>query len=68
MLTPAIRLVCRYKDKFGFPFVICARENKAVAILEGLTRRLINTPDRELAAGIAEVKKIAKLRVLDLVA
>ncbi|XP_034250311.1 2-oxo-4-hydroxy-4-carboxy-5-ureidoimidazoline decarboxylase-like [Thrips palmi] len=62
------RMNSAYKDKFGFPFVICARENKATAILEGLTRRLINTPDKELATGIEEVKKIARLRVLDLVA
>ncbi|KAK3922611.1 2-oxo-4-hydroxy-4-carboxy-5-ureidoimidazoline decarboxylase [Frankliniella fusca] len=61
------RLNKSYRDKFGFPFVICARENKAVAILEGLTRRMINTPQRELATGLGEVKKIARLRVLDLV-
>ncbi|XP_026273667.1 2-oxo-4-hydroxy-4-carboxy-5-ureidoimidazoline decarboxylase [Frankliniella occidentalis] len=56
-----------YRDKFGFPFVICARENKAVAILEGLTTRMINTRERELDIGIGEVKKIARLRVCDLV-
>lgn len=59
--------MARYKNKFGFPFVICARENKAVAIVEGLTRRMINTPAKELSIGLNEVKSIAKLRVLDLV-
>ena len=29
----------RYRDKFGFTFVICARRNKAAAILEGLSSR-----------------------------
>ena len=29
----------RYRDKFGFTFVICARRNKAAAILEGLSNR-----------------------------
>ncbi|KAJ1529789.1 hypothetical protein ONE63_006535 [Megalurothrips usitatus] len=61
------RLNLSYRDKFGFPFVICARENRAVAILEGLTRRMINTPEKEVAVGLAEVKKIARLRVLDVV-
>merc|ERR1711934_992547 len=28
-----------YRDKFGFTFVICARENKAAAILAGLDSR-----------------------------
>ena len=27
------------RDKFGFTFVICARENKAAAILAGLDSR-----------------------------
>lgn len=61
------RMNTTYKDKFGFPFVICARENKAAAIVAGLTLRLINTPDKEVSIGIAEVKKIARLRVLDIV-
>ncbi|CAG2064500.1 unnamed protein product, partial [Timema podura] len=48
----------RYKEKFGFPFVICARENKANAILLGLKRRLDNSKESELEEGIQEVKKI----------
>lgn len=46
---------------------MCARENKAVSILQGLTVRMLNTPEREVTAGLEEVKKIARLRVLDLV-
>ena len=30
----------QYRDKFGFTFIICARENKAAAILTGLDKRL----------------------------
>ena len=33
----------KYKDKFGFPFVICARLNKKEAILQGLELRCYNT-------------------------
>ena len=55
-----------YRDRFGFTFVICARENKAVAILEGLDRRLGNSREEEINIGIGEVKKIAKLRSRDI--
>ena len=54
-----------YRDKFGFTFIICARENKAAAILEGLDRRLGNSREEEIIIGIGEVKKIAKLRSRD---
>jgi 2-oxo-4-hydroxy-4-carboxy--5-ureidoimidazoline (OHCU) decarboxylase len=37
----------QYKQKFGFPFVICARENKKEAILSGLERRLNNSKETE---------------------
>ncbi|RZF46704.1 hypothetical protein LSTR_LSTR002567 [Laodelphax striatellus] len=32
----------RYKEKFGFPFVICARQNKADSILSAMKIRLEN--------------------------
>jgi len=55
-----------YRDKFGFTFIITARENKAAAILKGLDQRLSNTRDMEIHIGIGEVKKIAKLRARDI--
>lgn len=57
----------KYKHKFGFPFVICARENKKDAILRGLEERLENAPQTEAITGANEVKKICRLRLLDLV-
>jgi 2-oxo-4-hydroxy-4-carboxy-5-ureidoimidazoline decarboxylase len=36
----------RYREKFGFPFVICARLNKKDAILEAFPRRLQNSQRR----------------------
>ncbi|XP_041973159.1 2-oxo-4-hydroxy-4-carboxy-5-ureidoimidazoline decarboxylase-like [Aricia agestis] len=57
----------RYKTKFGFPFIICARENKVQAIIEGLQKRYINTKEEEIEIGINEVKKICRLRILDIV-
>lgn len=56
-----------YKTKFGFPFVICARENKAESILNGLKTRLNNEKQQELITGIEEVKKICILRVKDII-
>ncbi|XP_038213157.1 2-oxo-4-hydroxy-4-carboxy-5-ureidoimidazoline decarboxylase-like [Zerene cesonia] len=57
----------RYKKKFGFPFIICARENKVLSIIEGLQKRYDNTREQEIQTGINEVKKICKLRILDIV-
>lgn len=57
----------KYKTMFGFPFVICARENKKEAILAGLEARLKNTAEIEANTGAGEVKKICNLRLKDLV-
>lgn len=54
-----------YRKKFGFPFVICARENRKEAILEAFPRRLLHTRAEEIAAALAEIAKIARLRLLD---
>jgi OHCU decarboxylase len=54
-----------YRAKFGFPFVVCARENKKEAILAAFPRRLANTKEQEIAAALAEIYKIAKLRLAD---
>jgi OHCU decarboxylase len=56
-----------YRSKFGFPFVICARQNRKEAILEAFPRRLKNSRETELAAALAEVFKIARLRLADVV-
>jgi len=54
-----------YRDQFGFPFVICARENKKEAILAAFPRRLKHTREREIDVAIDEICKIAHLRLLD---
>ena len=55
-----------YREKFGFPFVICARLNKKEAILAGFERRLKNSPAQEIEAALEEIFKIAELRLRDL--
>uniref|UniRef100_A0AAG5DQA0 2-oxo-4-hydroxy-4-carboxy-5-ureidoimidazoline decarboxylase n=1 Tax=Anopheles atroparvus TaxID=41427 RepID=A0AAG5DQA0_ANOAO len=57
-----------YKAKFGYPFVVCVREaSKYEVILRSVTERIHNTPDQELEIAIGEVKKICRLRILQLV-
>src|SRR5579875_31123 len=42
------RLNQAYHERFGFPFVICARENKKESILAGFAQRLHNSRDQEI--------------------
>jgi OHCU decarboxylase len=56
-----------YREKFGFPFVICARLNKKAAILAGFEVRLKNSREQEIETALAEIFKIAQLRLFDLV-
>jgi 2-oxo-4-hydroxy-4-carboxy-5-ureidoimidazoline decarboxylase len=56
-----------YRERFGFPFVICARENKKEAILAAFPRRLNNSPEAEIGTALREIFKIAELRLNDLV-
>jgi 2-oxo-4-hydroxy-4-carboxy-5-ureidoimidazoline decarboxylase len=57
------RLNDAYKERFGFPFVICARLNAKDAILTAMRTRLGNTPDAELSTALDEIAKIARLRL-----
>src|SRR3954447_26451629 len=56
-----------YRETFGFPFVICAREHDATSILEQFAARLEHTRDREITTALDEIAKIARLRLLDAV-
>ena len=57
-----------YRDRFGFPFVICARLNKKEAILRGFRERLQHSREAEVETALEEIYKIAYLRLLDIVA
>lgn len=61
------RLNQEYRDRFGFPFVICARENKKNSILAGFEARLGNTQAEEIDTALGEITKIAHLRLADIV-
>jgi 2-oxo-4-hydroxy-4-carboxy-5-ureidoimidazoline decarboxylase len=57
----------RYRERFGFPFVICARRNKKKAILDAFPVRLQNSREQEIETALREIFKIADLRLKDLV-
>jgi OHCU decarboxylase len=56
-----------YRDRFGFPFVICARLNRKEAILTGFAERLRHTRAQEIETALEEIGRIAWLRLQDLV-
>jgi len=61
------RLNARYREKFGFPFIIAVRKHDKTSILAAFERRLRNTVDAEIEAALAEVADITRLRLETLV-
>ena len=57
----------QYRERFGFPFVICARLNKKEAIARAFPVRLRNSREQEIEIALQEIFKIAELRLKDLV-
>ena len=56
-----------YWNRFGFPFVICVRENKKASILAGFSERLHHSRTQEVEIALAEVAKICSFRLHDLI-
>lgn len=52
-----------YRDRFGFPFIVCVRRHGKESILRSFERRLAHTPQQELAAALDEVLRIGALRL-----
>jgi OHCU decarboxylase len=70
-LTPAefetfTALNAAYREKFGFPFVICVRRHTKSSILAAFAQRLTHNPATERATALAEIHEIAKLRLEDM--
>jgi 2-oxo-4-hydroxy-4-carboxy-5-ureidoimidazoline decarboxylase len=57
----------QYREKFGFPFVICAKLNKKEAILAAFQVRLQNSAEQEKETALEEIYKIADLRLHEIV-
>ena len=59
------RLNAAYRRRFGFPFIICARLNDRRAILSAMKSRASKARGEEEQAALAEIEKIAWLRLRD---
>jgi 2-oxo-4-hydroxy-4-carboxy-5-ureidoimidazoline decarboxylase len=57
-----------YRDKFGFPYIVCVRRHTRDSILRDFERRLPHDAAAEIAATIAEIGRIGALRLDQLVA
>ncbi len=57
----------RYRERHGFPLVICAREHDTASLLAHAAGRLAGDPAEEEQRALAEIAKIARLRLEDLV-
>lgn len=60
------RLNDSYRREFGFPFIICAREQTKESILAAFRERLGNDAEAERSTALAEVVKIVRLRLAGL--
>jgi len=52
-----------YHEKFDFPFVMAVRDSSRADILAAFENRLSNDPDTEFETALAEIHKIARLRL-----
>ena len=52
-----------YKARFDFPFVMAVKNSNRKAILEAFEQRLKNSTEEEFETAIAEIHKIAALRL-----
>jgi 2-oxo-4-hydroxy-4-carboxy-5-ureidoimidazoline decarboxylase len=51
-----------YREKFGFPYIVCVRRHTKDSILHNFEQRLPSDASTEVAASVAEICKIAALR------
>jgi 2-oxo-4-hydroxy-4-carboxy-5-ureidoimidazoline decarboxylase len=59
------KLNAAYRQKFGFPFVICVRRQTRDAVLDAFERRVGNDVEAELATALQEIGHITRLRLVD---
>ncbi|WP_174273309.1 2-oxo-4-hydroxy-4-carboxy-5-ureidoimidazoline decarboxylase [Sphingomonas bacterium] len=55
-----------YRERFDFPFIICVRLTDKAGILRAMESRLANDRDTEIAAALAEIGRIVRLRLEDM--
>lgn len=62
------RLNERYRERFGFPFVICVRLTDKAGVLSAFETRLSHDIPTEMAEALGQIYHIACLRLGDLLA
>lgn len=60
------RLNGAYNARFGFPFIVAVKGLARADILAAFEARLVNDPETEFAAAIAQIHRIAGFRLTDL--
>ena len=61
------RLNIGYREKFGFPMIVCVREHTKESILAQAEARMEHSREQEIEVALGEIAKIARLRLQDLV-
>ncbi|HTE63640.1 MAG TPA: 2-oxo-4-hydroxy-4-carboxy-5-ureidoimidazoline decarboxylase [Solirubrobacteraceae bacterium] len=61
-------LTTAYRARFGFPFIVCAREHTPDTIIAAAAQRTESGAEEEEQTALSEIAKIARLRLADLVA
>lgn len=54
-----------YRERFGFPFIICARDNTKASVRLAFESRLRHARGEEIQIALDEVRKIAEYRLRD---
>jgi 2-oxo-4-hydroxy-4-carboxy-5-ureidoimidazoline decarboxylase len=54
----------RYRNRFGFPFILAVRNASKYTVLSALRGRVNNTPEVEFATAMQQVHKIAWMRLI----
>jgi 2-oxo-4-hydroxy-4-carboxy-5-ureidoimidazoline decarboxylase len=57
----------KYKEKFGFPFIIAVKTQNKMSIFDAFELRLQNAIELEKERALLEIFKIAKFRLLEIV-
>ena len=56
----------KYKDNFGFPFILAVKGKNKLEILENFKRRVLSNKQVEFDEAVKQVKEIANLRLDEL--
>ena len=60
------RLNAAYDSRFGFPFILAVRGHSRASIIDNMAQRLPREREAELAEALAQIARIARFRLNDL--